>query len=314
VNRTLPTLAATTILLAATALAAPSASSTGDHGCDNPTVTIVDNPAEPAQWWNFSPNHNQGPLQGEPTFPTDPRGTWQGPHSNGGPAGDQTGTFQQGNGNGSWFHRMAATKAVTHEAPNPNYPCDTPEPAFNAYEVNACWTMTHSDGIENTYQFPQTRGCNPPPCNTTIEQQHDTYWIRDQAEADYYAGLTGLNSPADDAQLEPHGYYSVILTGGACEEPPLEQPPVTESPVVEPPVTQPPVVEPPSTVAPALEPANDVAAAMTEMRYTCDQKWSESYEWRNGGWVKVDESEHEAIAGGCDTSDTGKFNPNEEGF
>lgn len=56
-------------------------------------------------WWNWSPNKDTGPFDGPPAFPTDPRGTWQGPHTNGGPGQDQIGTYRQGNGNGSWFHR-----------------------------------------------------------------------------------------------------------------------------------------------------------------------------------------------------------------
>lgn len=62
-------------------------------------------PATPDLWWNWSPNKNQGPFEGPPAFPVDSRGTWQGPHESGGPSQDTYGTFQQGNGNGSWFHR-----------------------------------------------------------------------------------------------------------------------------------------------------------------------------------------------------------------
>lgn len=74
-------------------------------------------PAVPGQWWNFSPNDNKGPFDGPPAFPTDERGTWNGPHANGGPSQDLTGTFQQGNGNGSWFHREPGTAEQTIEHP-----------------------------------------------------------------------------------------------------------------------------------------------------------------------------------------------------
>ena len=67
----------------------------------------------PGKWWNFSPNKDQGPLNGAPSFPSDSRGTWQGPHTNGGPKG--TGTYQAGGGHGSWFHRDAAT-VIHHDA------------------------------------------------------------------------------------------------------------------------------------------------------------------------------------------------------
>ncbi len=67
--------------------------------------------AQPSQWWNWSPNKDQGPFDGPPDFPFDVRGTWEGPHDNGGP--DGTGTFNvsnNDNGNGSWFHRSPAVE------------------------------------------------------------------------------------------------------------------------------------------------------------------------------------------------------------
>lgn len=79
--------------------------------------TVIDKEAYdetvPGQWWNWSPNKDQGPFEGPPAFPTDERGTWQGPHTEGGPKGE--GTFQTGNGHGDWFHREADT-VVHHDA------------------------------------------------------------------------------------------------------------------------------------------------------------------------------------------------------
>jgi hypothetical protein len=72
-------------------------------------------PAGPDLWWNWSPNHEQGPFDGPPAFPLDERGTWQGPHENGGPDQDTYGTFNSSNsdnGRGSWFHREHGTPAV----------------------------------------------------------------------------------------------------------------------------------------------------------------------------------------------------------
>lgn len=65
-------------------------------------------PAGPDLWWNWSPNHTQEPQDYEPAFPVDERGTWQGPHENGGPDQDTYGTFNVSrgeSGNSSWFHR-----------------------------------------------------------------------------------------------------------------------------------------------------------------------------------------------------------------
>ena len=62
----------------------------------------------PSKWWVWSPNKDQGPFDGPPAFPSDPRGTWQGPKINGGPDQNTFGTFNASNGNSgrsSWFHR-----------------------------------------------------------------------------------------------------------------------------------------------------------------------------------------------------------------
>jgi hypothetical protein len=60
-------------------------------------------------WWSFSPNESEGPFEGPPTFPEDPRGTWNGPKTEGGPGEDEVGVFQRGgnSGNGNWFYREA---------------------------------------------------------------------------------------------------------------------------------------------------------------------------------------------------------------
>jgi hypothetical protein len=75
------------------------------------------------QWWNFAPNE-KGPFEGTPTFPEDPNGVWVGPHTEGGPGQDQSGVYQQGEGNGSWFNRVntPAKDAVGEPTiPNPEY-------------------------------------------------------------------------------------------------------------------------------------------------------------------------------------------------
>jgi hypothetical protein len=96
-----------------------------------PTVTIDNPDYQPGTdasttWWNFAPNKDQGPLEGAPLFPLDERGTWEGPHTEGGPGQDQEGVYQQGGGYGSWFYRetIPGTDPVgdpTIEVPNPDY-------------------------------------------------------------------------------------------------------------------------------------------------------------------------------------------------
>ena len=104
----------------------------------------------------------------------------------------------------------------------PGEPIDD-DPEFVKYEVEVCWTMDNSDGVEGTYEWPQTRSntCTPvPDCEEVIEIQRDLYWIENQADEDYLAGLETLNSAADDASLSPHDYYSKVFTGAACPPPP----------------------------------------------------------------------------------------------
>jgi hypothetical protein len=60
-------------------------------------------------WANFSPNKENKPFVGPPTWPNDPRGTWQ-IHDDipGGHAGPD-GVYQKGSGNSSWFYRLNGT-------------------------------------------------------------------------------------------------------------------------------------------------------------------------------------------------------------
>lgn len=67
------------------------------------------------KWWVWSPNRNWEPFNGPPEFPSDIRGTWQGPKTEGGPDQNTFGTFNASNGNSgnsSWFHRERGTPVV----------------------------------------------------------------------------------------------------------------------------------------------------------------------------------------------------------
>lgn len=116
-------------LLAGTVLFAVPATQAEDAGGDPRVCTerVIDKaahdevvPGTPSKWWNWSPNKDQGPFEGPPAFPEDERGTWQGPHTEGGPGQDQVGTYQASNGQGNsdWFHRQAATedRTIHHDA------------------------------------------------------------------------------------------------------------------------------------------------------------------------------------------------------
>lgn len=96
-----------------------------DEEAYDEVITVIDEEAydevieaTPDLWWNWSPNDTQGPQDYEPLFPVDDRGTWQGPHENGGPWQDTYGTFNVSNeqsGNSSWFHReMGMAEQIIH--------------------------------------------------------------------------------------------------------------------------------------------------------------------------------------------------------
>lgn len=82
-----------------------------NHPAETHVVHHAAVPGTPDLWWNWSPNKDQAPFDGEPGFP-DPRGTWEGPHQNGGPDQDTYGTFNSSHGESgraSWFHREHGT-------------------------------------------------------------------------------------------------------------------------------------------------------------------------------------------------------------
>lgn len=117
------TILAAVLATAALAVTAPAATATTPEKCYE-TVTATEAydepvPAVPGAWWNWSPNHDTGPFEGPPSFPTDERGTWQGPHTEGGPDGEGTFNVSHGeSGNSSWFHRDPGTPAtvIHHDA------------------------------------------------------------------------------------------------------------------------------------------------------------------------------------------------------
>lgn len=89
-----------------------------EHRLVTPAVDAYDEVVTPSQWWNWSPNQSQGPQDYEPAFPVDERGTWQGPHTEGGPDGEGTFNVSHGNsGNSSWFHRNPAVVIHHDEVP-----------------------------------------------------------------------------------------------------------------------------------------------------------------------------------------------------
>jgi hypothetical protein len=94
------------------------------------TEQVLVAPAVPAvagSWQEFSPNKDLGTFEGPPTHPTDPRGTWSGSKTDGGPQQDASGVFLNGTGNGSWFYRSQGTPAVPAVYRTVEHPAETHE-------------------------------------------------------------------------------------------------------------------------------------------------------------------------------------------
>jgi LPXTG-motif cell wall-anchored protein len=153
----------------------------------------------------------------------------------------------------------------------------TEPPSKYPYEVNACWKMLASDGVEGTYEWPQVyvgTACDLAPKCETVEYQFDVYWIRDESDEALLEQLKkdGLAANSSDAALEAHGYYSKLVPGNDdlctpplvcppdttgtppdCEPTPPTEPPTTPPTPEEPPVTPPTPEEPPVVTPPTPE-------------------------------------------------------------
>lgn len=205
-------------------------------------TVVVD---EAAGWQRYSWTGGPHTSDSAPAFPS---ADWQAntksdPHNVG-----VAGAYYRSNGNsgnGDWFYleatpekshtvhtdavtenKLVTPESVVHHDAIPAVVCEE-EPAFEAYEVCANWTVDNFP--TNTADWSQTRlntECTEPPAQCVpIRIQHDVYWIRDAEDKAYFEGLTKLNSPADDAQLEPHDYYVKTIAAKDCTEvPPAIQP------------------------------------------------------------------------------------------
>ncbi len=112
------------------------------------------------KWWNWSPNKDQGPFDGPPSFPSDDRGTWQGPHENGGPGPEDEGTYNishSDSGNASWFHRGPKIEIVHPEVSH----------------------FVHHDAVTRTETVVDVEGIPAVPATEEISHV-ETAWTRDQ--------------------------------------------------------------------------------------------------------------------------------------
>lgn len=231
--------------------------------------TVVDQAAQPAvagQWWNFSPNKVKGPFKGTPAFPADRRGTWQGPHTEGGPSQDLTGTFQQGNGNGSWFHRDPGTPAVAEVSHVVTHPAVT-ELVHHEATTKVVEVPCEEPPVE-VVAFPLPESSDPCGLdNASWVKPADTdavHWsIGDagQLTGETQAGYTWPNGTTIN------GWGQAPESGTSCPVPPVDppaEPPVEPPVIVDPPVVVEPPAEPPVTDTPPIaQEAPPVAVSIT---------------------------------------------------
>ena len=108
---------------------------------------------------------------------------------------------------------------MTEEVHHPAVTCPPPGDAF--VTTRPAPLVVDNPDIAD---FPQTRvdtdDCTVPPATCEGDQrfQQDYYWISDLADEEYLAGLQHLNSPADDARLEPHTYSMIDVPAKVSEE------------------------------------------------------------------------------------------------
>ena len=237
--------AAATVALSFGGLTFASAASVGDDSTQGDEcvpseayseTTYIEHPAVtheetvPGAWWNWSPNQDQGPFEGPPSFPTDARGTWQGPHIEGGPDQELTGTFNSSHGNSgnaSWFHRALPTvETVEDEAAST-------EKIITNYSEVTCPEPTEEPTIEPTEE-PTTEPTTEPTEEPTTE-------------------------PTEEPTQPPVVVLPDVVL--PVVTPPVVVPPVVVPPVVVPPVVTPPAVVPPVVTSSAAQPAPVVTAA-----------------------------------------------------
>ena len=187
-------------------LASAGANSGGDEPCVPSEAWTETIPGTPDQWWNFSPNDHHAPFVGPPGFPTDQRGTWQGPHENGGPQQGTYGTFPNGNPHkgGNWFHREQGTPDQVIEHPAVECPTEPTDP-------------------------PTTEPTEPPTTDPTEPTEPPT--------------TEPTEPPTTEPTEPPTECPDRPIIGGPCDPTTPTEPPEVIPPTSEPPVGDPPTIE-----------------------------------------------------------------------
>ena len=199
------------------------------------SVVVVDQeawtetvPAIAELWQNFSPNKDQGPFEGPPTWPEDPRGTWNHilkpiPPGHAGPDG----VYQNGEGNGSWFYRRAGVPeqviehpAVTHEeqvevvdqaawtetVQHPAVVCEVTQPP----EVEPTTaTATPSPEVE-----PQVEPAESPESDSPESESESPEVLGEQASAPPAPQVPTVVDAGYAGQPSGEGWGAALVAGG----------------------------------------------------------------------------------------------------
>ena len=149
----------------------------------------------PSKWWVWAPDNTHGPQDYEPNFPTDDRGKWVGPKTNGGPDQNTFGTFNasHGNsGNSSWFHRNPGVPGVAGT-----------EGYFTEWTAWSEWAKWSPETHTSWEDSPDPLGSPAPHGNWT-----DTYQREWQARHDGETRVKTREVPCQPIEVEPSVEYT----------------------------------------------------------------------------------------------------------
>lgn len=186
--------------------------------------TVVDSQEVPEVWANFSPDHQEGPFEGPPAYPTDERGTWH-IHDKI-PAGHEgpDGVYQRdnpGNGNGDWFYRQNYQAEVSH--------------TVTIVDQEAYDEVIHHDAV--TCEGPQ-----PPPIVTTQHIEHhycgNAYYSADDITTTIEWILVDGEWVQGEPVVEDNFSTWVEQNPKPCPTHPHHNPPHHAPPALAPPVKQ----------------------------------------------------------------------------
>lgn len=201
--------------------------------------TVVDQEATPEVWANFSPDRQQGPFTGPPSFPEDARGTWHVHDKIPGGHEGADGVYQRdnpGSGRADWFYRHNPTDAVTHQVTVVDQEAyDETVVDQEAYDE----TVVDQEAWTETIEHPAVtcEGEQPDPLvqvsSSTAYECGDnfqtTVTVTTTTEYVLVEGEWVLGDPVSETVTETADHAVVPCD---TDEPPVDNPPTDNPPVV----------------------------------------------------------------------------------